>query len=345
MILPCHQEDAVVVEDSSSTLAVPIDDSKSTTSELFEEEYSSRMRQTQSCASKSTHNNNALHDDISPLEHLVNYLREGGNHEAVLPLETLQTGYYNHPTLHQLASYGAHVEKLVRTGNVAALSKLLAYGLSPNAWNPFYSEGEGSLLHDVCSSGQLPLLQVLEKSGACLFVCDHEGRTLLHAACMRKQSHLNINVAELLLERDPIMLFMMDKKGFLPFSYIAESEWHIWKTWMNSHLHVFFGPEAQYQPSLTAMRKPHSCPLRPPRIHSRKIVSLDLLRRVAQGKLTPKRALLQQELLKVKRQSQYVYLEDDAVDANWACTRNAPSYEPDCRSSELRDQDENWELS
>jgi hypothetical protein len=199
---------------------------------------------------------------------------------------TSNSGYSNAPTPLQLASYDVHILKMViRDKKVHAMVEMLTCGISPNACNKF---GE-SLLHRVSKSGQDKLLQVFLDCGADVQVSDSEGCTPMHVACQR--SRPSFKTFELILQKDPRLIHMLDGSGALPLSYIRADQYGAWVEYLGSILDTYWKPldesSDKEEPPPLALEKGGSRPVPDPE----NALSLEVAALVASGRLAPDEAM------------------------------------------------------
>jgi hypothetical protein len=195
---------------------------------------------------------------------------------------SLQTAYFNDPTPLQQASYHVHLIELVRRHDLDAFKLVMQSGaVSPNPCNRF---GE-SLLHTVCRRGDARFLQVLLQNGASLEVCDDRGRTPLHDACWVPSPHFD--VVDLILERDPRLLFVVDCRGAPPLQYVPKKDWQAWVQFLEGRKNAYWPSrnltlDGAQSPTPLALLEPNTRPVPdPPRS-----LGPDHARRVASGQET-----------------------------------------------------------
>ena len=122
-----------------------------------------------------------------------------------------------------LAAYKADVIRAIRQGDVETLRNMKNAGRSLQGCNRY---GE-SLLHIACRRGSTDVLKFLLNEGECtLRVHDDFGRTPLHDACW--QAEPNFNLIELILDAEPELLLLRDKRGFTALEYIRKEHWGLW---------------------------------------------------------------------------------------------------------------------
>jgi ankyrin repeat protein len=217
--------------------------------------------------------------------------------------QSLQSAYSNAPTPLQQASYHVHLINLVRQRDVSAFRHIMGSGISPNPCNQF---GE-SLLHTVCRRGDSQCLQVMLDAGARLDVCDDRGRTPLHDACWVPAPCFD--VVDMILERDPRLLYVVDCRGSSPLQYIPKQQWPAWLQYLESRKDAYWPPrdlklDGLQEPPALAQLPPNSCPIPDPP----QALSADLATQVSAGQL----AVLKDNL-ESSRSLEKIVLVDDMI--------------------------------
>jgi Ankyrin repeats (3 copies) len=236
-----------------------------------------------SCASRkramtAARTKRSLPMQLSPQIYLDALIRSRGY--CTERFQSLQTAYSNAPTPLQQASYHVHLINLVRRRDVSAFRHIMGSGISPNPCNQF---GE-SLLHTVCRRGDAQCLQVMLDAGARLNVCDDRGRTPLHDACWVPAPCFD--VVDMILERDPRLLYVVDCRGSSPLQYIPKQQWPAWLQYLESRKDAYWPPrnlmlEGLQEPPALAQLPPNSCPVPDPP----QALSADLAKQVSAGQL------------------------------------------------------------
>ncbi|KAL7575036.1 hypothetical protein ACA910_000410 [Epithemia clementina (nom. ined.)] len=266
---------------------------------------------------RTTSQTNSWRDTCSLQEYFDALLKERG-YVNVPTYDTLSTGYHHRPTELQLASYGPKLLELVKTNNVSGLREALTVaGLSPNPCNAY---GE-SLVHMACRRGHAALLKLMVQAGAALQISDDYGRTPLHDACWAAQPAFDI-VERLVLHCDRCLLYLKDCRGALPLSYVHKDHVEAWKDWLDAHMDLMFPPcgskSVQEQLLLqldnwllalpsSPSRQSNGCapPFLPAASADRNVnnfvlkmepLSLELIRMVARGALSPREARVMAEI-------------------------------------------------
>jgi Ankyrin repeats (3 copies) len=153
--------------------------------------------------------------------------------KPALELST-SSSYFPIITEEQMARYNTHVVALVRTNNVAALQEYHATH-GPNALDCCNRFGEG-LLNMACRRGFTEMVSFLLSASIDLpvRVRDDFGRTPLHDACWHPEPQLDI--CRWIMQKDPSLFLVADKRGYTPFQYARQSDWPIWRRFLVQNL-------------------------------------------------------------------------------------------------------------
>ena len=169
-------------------------------------------------------------EDVKPtvfLQDLVESLY--GYRPEVKTASTLK-GYFPEVSEDQIAAYDMNVLNAARDDDLQRLKGLYESGQTMDCCNRF---GE-SLLHLVCRRGfedvALFLLVDVELK---VRICDDCGRNPFHDICWNPTAQ--IEIAKLLLERDPTLLLIGDKRGHTPFDYARPEDWQTWRDFLFEH--------------------------------------------------------------------------------------------------------------
>lgn len=137
---------------------------------------------------------------------------------------SLQDGFFATYSPDQIASYSeGSVVSAVRRQDVCALRSLHSEGMHMQCSNRF---GE-SIIHLGCRLGSKSVVQfLLDEASVSLRVCDDFGRTPMHDACWMREP--NFELMEILVQNDPDLLMIRDKRGFSPLSYVRHEHWCQW---------------------------------------------------------------------------------------------------------------------
>eukprot|EP00540_Astrosyne_radiata_P007762 CAMPEP_0116832866 /NCGR_PEP_ID=MMETSP0418-20121206/6124_1 /TAXON_ID=1158023 /ORGANISM="Astrosyne radiata, Strain 13vi08-1A" /LENGTH=245 /DNA_ID=CAMNT_0004462263 /DNA_START=139 /DNA_END=873 /DNA_ORIENTATION=+ len=164
--------------------------------------------------------------DVDPDEYLQQLMEamHGFRLSTQSALE-LDDEYFPFVTEEQIASYTIEVVAATRENKVEELKKIYeTRGRSAlDCCNRF---GE-SLLHMACRRGFKDIVTFfLSEVGLGVRIRDDCGRTPLHDVCWNPRVQLDL--AAQLLERDPSLLLITDKRGHTPFQYARPQDWTTW---------------------------------------------------------------------------------------------------------------------
>ena len=134
----------------------------------------------------------------------------------------------------QMAGYNTEIVQIARSNDVTALREYYQkHGRDAlNCYNRF---GEG-LLNMACRRGFTEMVQFLLSPDVQLQarVRDDGGRTPLHDACWYPEPQLD--VCTMIIQQDPSLLLVADKRGYTPFQYARKSDWLIWRKFLVQNL-------------------------------------------------------------------------------------------------------------
>jgi len=121
-------------------------------------------------------------------------------------------------------------------------------------------------------------------NGVNLQVADDYGKTPLHDAFWA--SDPAYDVVNTLLKIDYTMLFMKDRRGHLPLSYVHVEDWNDWKTWVNEMVEEYF--PVRPGGARGTLRRSACCS--PNQNFRDELLSIELMTMVAGGRITPEEA-------------------------------------------------------
>lgn len=152
--------------------------------------------------------------------------------------------YFNTITEDQMTRYNMEIVNVARSNDLVALQRLYATQ-GRDALNCFNRFGEG-LLNLSCRRGFTEMTRFLLSSEVDLDVRvrDDFGRTPLHDACWNPEPQLDI--CSWIMQKDPSLFLVTDKRGFTPFHYARKTDWPIWRQFLVDnleHLHRLADPE------------------------------------------------------------------------------------------------------
>jgi len=140
----------------------------------------------------------------------------------VRPALSIQ-GYFYDQTQEDIAAYNCAVIAAVRSNNMDGLRILHQNGQSMRACNMF---GE-SILHLACRRGLIDIVRFfVREANVSLKIRDDFGRTPLHDACWTEEP--SFDLVNLIIEEEPDLVFMSDKRGHTPFNYVRRQHWLSW---------------------------------------------------------------------------------------------------------------------
>lgn len=130
-------------------------------------------------------------------------------------------------TENQMAAYNMTVVCATRLNQVDRL-RILRNEKGRDTLNCFNRFGEG-LLNMACRRGFKDIVSYLLSDDVHLDVRvrDDFGRTPMHDACWNPEPQLEI--CHRLMEKDPSLFLVADKRCFTPFQYARKSDWHVWR--------------------------------------------------------------------------------------------------------------------
>ena len=117
-------------------------------------------------------------------------------------------------------NYHQEAVDAIRSNDIDALRKLKSGGTNLQCANKF---GE-SLIHLACRRSNFDVVSFLiNEAGVSLRVRDDYGRTPFHDACWRGE--LDLDLINMLLEHEPKLLMLNDKRGHSPLDYTRREHW------------------------------------------------------------------------------------------------------------------------
>ena len=167
---------------------------------------------------------------ISPDQYLMQ-LVEAITGKVILPKRADSlTGYFQEITEEQVAAYTVQVTAAARENEVHSLRQIFRERgkIGLDCYNRF---GEG-LLNLVCRRGCKESAEFLlsKEVGLSVRVRDDYGRTPLHDLCWNPSPQLEI--CSWIMERDPSLFLVADKRGYTPFQYARKTDWETWKQFL-----------------------------------------------------------------------------------------------------------------
>lgn len=137
--------------------------------------------------------------------------------------------FFSAVTDEQMANYSMNVVGLARDNKVSDLREFYQ-GKGFEALDCYNRFGEG-LLNLTCRRGFAEMTNfLLTEAGLSVRVRDDYGRTPLHDACWNAEPQLEI--ARWIIERDPSLFLVADRRGYSPFQYARKSDWAVWRKFL-----------------------------------------------------------------------------------------------------------------
>jgi hypothetical protein len=138
--------------------------------------------------------------------------------------------YFLSITPDMISSYDMDVATAVRNEDLRVLSRIHRKGKTLQCCNRF---GE-SIVHTVCRRGSIKILQFLMDTAqiSLKVKCDY-GRTPLHDACWTRDP--NFELIAIVVKECPDFLWMTDKRGFTPLTYVQRDQWGMWCVFLEEH--------------------------------------------------------------------------------------------------------------
>lgn len=166
---------------------------------------------------------------LKPVDFVKNLAQEYGDRRYEPDSDLDQ--FFLQTTQEQLDAYQSNTITAIRKGDVDALRNIRNNGQSLQGCNKF---GE-SIVHLSCRRSNLAVLSYLmSEGGVSLRVRDDYGRTPLHDAFWHKDP--NIPLVESILNKEPKLLFISDKRGHTPLDYARKEHWETWNKYFETRI-------------------------------------------------------------------------------------------------------------
>jgi len=174
-----------------------------------------------------------FHDDLSNNSIDLNIfassvcLRKTGKNVQLRSYDSFDDDFFLLPTQEEIKMYDQDVLTAVRKGDLDTLRSFHKQGRTLKCSNKF---GE-SLLHMACRKGMIDVVDFfINQAGVPLSVRDDVGRSPLHDACWT--STPNFPIVRLILQKCPDLLYICDRRGHTPLSYVRRDQWIEWKSFL-----------------------------------------------------------------------------------------------------------------
>lgn len=139
-------------------------------------------------------------------------------------------GFFPQISDSQMAAYDMEVVTATRENNIDELRQILTRK-GPQALDCFNRFGEG-LLNLACRRGfkEITAFLLSDEVGLNARIRDDYGRTPLHDACWNPSPL--VEICSWLMQKEPALFFVTDKRGFTPFQYARKSDWLVWRQFL-----------------------------------------------------------------------------------------------------------------
>ncbi len=162
-------------------------------------------------------------DVICPYDFLESIINEYSSRKPPISSKPLHENEFLPLTNDHVNAFNTEVVTAVRTSDLETLRKLHSQGQDLRCGNRF---GE-SLLHIACRRSTAQIVSfLLNDANVSPRIKDDYGRTPLHDACWRGTP--DYEVVELLLSKEPRLVFVKDVRGHKPFQYARREHWAGW---------------------------------------------------------------------------------------------------------------------
>lgn len=176
---------------------------------------------------------------ISPQDFLASKIESAG-YDIEIRSSLEVKNFFEEYSPDQIAAYDADVLRAIRTQNIDQLQQYLTSGRPLMCSNQF---GE-SLLHLACRRGFVDVVDFLVNvAGVSVKIIDDYGRTPLHDACWTCQP--DFELLEIILTKCPDLLYMKDKRGHTPLSFVRKSQWQQYNAFLETSIDKFLGSRQQ----------------------------------------------------------------------------------------------------
>lgn len=166
-------------------------------------------------------------EDVSPDQFLVQLIDALHGFKLEKKPALLMKDFFGDVSEEQMAAYNTEIVAAVRNDDMDQLERLQQDGQAMNCFNRF---GE-SLLNIACRRGFEDIVRyLLDQPNISLRQRDDCGRTPLHDACWHPSPQLTI--CKWILDREPTLFFVMDRRGCTAFEYARPEHWPVWRKFL-----------------------------------------------------------------------------------------------------------------
>jgi len=170
-------------------------------------------------------------DDMSPDQYLkLIVLDKAGVTPFNKPALSLPSDFFPLPTPQQLTSFSTELMEIIRDNNVEELRSMYEKGDESFTLQCCNRFGE-SVIHTACRRGFTEMVKFLLNEAQVSIRCrDDCGRTPFHDALWNPRPQFDL--LHMLLEQEPLLLFLSDKRGNTPFEYARRDHWDKWRRFL-----------------------------------------------------------------------------------------------------------------
>jgi Ankyrin repeats (3 copies) len=144
-----------------------------------------------------------------------------------MPFSSL-VNFFTEITPEAVAAYDIPIVQALRSENIEELRRMKDAKKPMLCGNKF---GE-TIMHAAARRRSAKVVEfLLKECNVTPRVCCDSGRTPLHDACWTVDT--NFDVVDLLLDACPDLLYITDKRGFTPMSYVREELWEQWCSYLD----------------------------------------------------------------------------------------------------------------
>jgi hypothetical protein len=176
---------------------------------------------------------------VNPESHLTALVQQSSPETSLQTFPALELNeFFLKMTEDNISAYTPDIISAVRNQDLDQLQTFLDEGRQLQCCNRF---GE-SVLHLACRHGSTSVVRfLLEEANLSLKVRDDYGRTPLHDACWTREPETEL--VKLLVTRCPDLLYVKDKRGFTPLSYVRRDHWETWCDFLDENRHLLYPAE------------------------------------------------------------------------------------------------------
>lgn len=165
--------------------------------------------------------------NVSPDEYLKDLVFALCGYKPKMERALSLKDYFPEITDAQIAAYDMDMISAARENNVDKIKAFYAQGKQVDCCNRF---GE-SLLHLACRRGFEEIgIFLLQEAALKVRIADDCGRTPFTDICWNHKP--NLVLAKHILQRDPTLLLISDKRGHTPFQYARPQHWSLWRKFL-----------------------------------------------------------------------------------------------------------------